>query len=1289
MSGRQQNQCEAKFRASVRFAVCFVLAVAYVVMDGRPSLGQEPSAKSFPAEDLEFFEKEVRPLLAKRCFECHGPNVSEPEGDLQMVSHAAFVVGGESGPAINLENVSESILVQAINYSGLYEMPPDSKLPESEIAILTKWVERGAPWSATELTATIGPKKFDLEKRRLDHWCWQPITKPAIPAVSDKSWPRHDLDAFILHELERNKLTPASEADSRTLVRRLYFDLSGLPPSPEDVEQFLTDKSPDAYERLVDRLLASPRFGEHWARRWMDLVRYAETCGHEFDYPLPHAYQYRDYLIRAFNADVPYDQFVREHVAGDLLPQPRLHPTDQYNESIIATGSWFLGEATHGPVDVRGDEAGRIDNQIDVFGKTFLGLTVACARCHDHMFDAIATRDYYGLVGFMQSSRRQLALLDPGRKIESAIPALIDRQEKLDQRLAEIRSSVAEQDVENSAKYLAVAIGFWDAQGPLAAPQSLKIQGEDFAAAKPSGGRIEAQELSPHDDVRWEGNKQLWWLDAKTGDRLTLELSIAAEGQYELIADFTSASDYGIVRLSIDDQVIAESLDLYSADLGKTGPQALANLALKSGHHRFDIEIIGSNKAAAPKFMFGLDFIELRARADELSKDQRDVVKILANEQKLDSELLDRWVRAFRDVKLADAIHPLNVVQRLMKEKAFSNSDSSRTVMAEVQRQRDEANRALNESPAFEDFDDPNIRGWFRTGWGFGRGVESAWSFDDSQTLGQVVGRAGTVSSGRLGTPLYGVLRSPTFSLDHKFIHYRLAGRETEVRLIIDGFTLDNYNSLLFNGVTLKVDSPDRFIWLAQGQDVSNYLGHRAHIEIIDHSGGSVVVDEIRFSDHATLADPPSDFADELLGAMQKSPETERIPGFSAHLINRIRESIVDDQPNADSEALLDWLIRWDLIDSDSFRTNAAELNRQSSDRQQWLRDNRIPAPIFAQALADGTGENEFVFIRGNHKTPGPEAPRRMIDAIPTRTNFELTPQTGSGRLQLADAVACAENPLTSRVIANRLWHHLFGQGLVPSVDNFGVLGERPTHPELLDHLATSMVEQSWSIKQAIRKLLTSSTYRMSSRIDAAAEQADPENRLLHRMAVRRLSSEAIRDSILQVSGQLDTAMYGPSVPIYLTPFMQGRGRPGESGPLDGNRRRSVYIEVRRNFLSPMMLAFDTPSPFNAVGRRTVSNVPSQSLMLLNHPLVLQQSELWAQRLLRSETSGDGRLNRLFTEAYARPMQAAEAKIALQFLASQRRQLEESGTSSEQSELMAWRDLCHVLINAKEFFYVN
>ena len=301
-------------------------------------------ARIFPNRMLSFFESKVRPILVARCFGCHGPESEPIEGGLSVGSRHAILSGGDSGAAVVPGDASKSLMIDAINYGDLYEMPPDSKMPDEEISILTDWVERGAPWPDSGEQPVVTAANFDVQKLKAEHWCWQVPKQQSPPNVRREDWARDEIDQFILAKLESAQLDPAEPADRRTLIRRLYFDLIGLPPTVEDVATFVSDTDNDAVAKVVDRLLADPRFGEHWARHWMDLVRYAETCGHEFEYPIPDAWRYRDYLIRAFNADVPYNDFVIEHIAGDLIKNPRRHPQEQFNESILGTGFWYLAK---------------------------------------------------------------------------------------------------------------------------------------------------------------------------------------------------------------------------------------------------------------------------------------------------------------------------------------------------------------------------------------------------------------------------------------------------------------------------------------------------------------------------------------------------------------------------------------------------------------------------------------------------------------------------------------------------------------------------------------------------------------------------------------------------------------------------------------------------------------------------------------------------------------------------------------------------------------------------------
>ena len=378
-----------------------------------------PPVVADEAAELEFFESKVRPILVERCQSCHA--ALKQKGGLRLDGKNSMLKGGDSGPALVPGKPDRSLLIEAISYNGDLKMPPKSRLSSAEVATLTQWVERGAPWPAESAQASK-KKAFDLVERA-KHWSFQPIANPPVPTPKDRSWPAGDVDAFLLTSLEAQGLKPNPDADRRTLIRRLSFDLIGLPPSPAEVKEFLEDKSIDAYTKQVDRLLASPHYGERWARHWLDLVRYAETAGHEFDYETPDAWRYRDYVIEAFNEDLPYNRFVIEQLAGDLLPKPRIH-SDGSNISVVGTGFYFLGEGTHSPVDLRDDQAIRIDNQVEVISKTFLGLTVNCARCHDHKFDPIRQADYYALSGFLKSSRFDHAMIDDPARFAQPVEAL-------------------------------------------------------------------------------------------------------------------------------------------------------------------------------------------------------------------------------------------------------------------------------------------------------------------------------------------------------------------------------------------------------------------------------------------------------------------------------------------------------------------------------------------------------------------------------------------------------------------------------------------------------------------------------------------------------------------------------------------------------------------------------------------------------------------------------------------------------------------------------------------------
>ena len=389
--------------------------------------------------------------------------------------------------------------------------------------------------------------------------------------------------------------------------------------------------------------------------------------------------------------------------------------------------------------------------------------------------------------------------------------------------------------------------------------------------------------------------------------------------------------------------------------------------------------------------------------------------------------------------------------------------------------------------------------------------------------------------------------------------------------------------------------------------------------------------------------------------------------------------------PTSQSVALVNWVLQHPDLFSEPQSPARQDLKAGIEDWQQQrntLKKSIRTASQTAMAIMDGSAENDHVLIRGSHQNTGPLVERRFLEALGGASPRR---KAGSGRLELAAAINAPENPLTHRVIVNRVWAHLFGRGIVPSVDNFGVLGERPSHPELLDFLALKFLEEGRSLKKMIKYLVLTQTYQQSSSTTQDVAEIDPDNVLLHKMPLKRLEGEAIRDALLQISGRLDETLYGPSIPVHLTKFMDGRGKPPVNGPLDGAGRRSIYIQVRRNFLSPMMLAYDTPSPFSTMGRRNVSNVPAQALIMMNDPFVLQQAELWGKRVLTEselQTTED-RIRWMYESALGRLPSPEELETAREFIEQQTK-----SNPSDSDQARIWSELGHVIFNLKEFIYL-
>lgn len=816
------------------------------------AIGDETSANS-----ESFFEKKIRPVLVKECYSCHSGKAGVTEGDFALDNRAGIRRGGSRGKAVVPGNLRKSVLVEAIRHSNAdLKMPPEKKLPDDVIQDFEKWIAAGAV-DPREGSVTLPKSEIDIEQGR-KHWAFQPLKKPEVPTVKGGEWPLTDIDRFVLSKLEINSLSPVKDSDKRALLRRLTFDLTGLPPTVEEVDAFVSDTSPKAYEKVVDRLLDSPRFGEKWARHWLDVARYAESTGSTVNFFYPHAWRYRDYVIDAFNKDKPYDQFVREQLAGDLL---RSDNPNERAERMIATGFLALGTKTLNERSGLKHELDVADEQIDVTTQAFLGITVACARCHDHKFDPIPQTDYYALAGIFRST----------------------------------------ETCYGTVRYI-------NAQRP-------------------------SQLLTLPDD-----------------------------------------SDVGVALSKLSDQ---------------------------------------------------------------------------------DRERID----------------------------------------AQMERVREQVRNTS----------DPIIR-------------------------------------------------------------FLTSGRISLLQAQLNSYESDGEPKLLAMGVRDK-QSRQRF-------------GYRR---------------------------------------------------------------------------------------SFAFGQGA---NRFTFNGTRTIADSRL-------------------FARGEHDSPeGESIPRGTLQVL-TKSPLQIS-QFSSGRLELANWIASDNNSLTARVMANRIWSQLFGRGLVPTPNDFGLAGQPPSHPELLDHLAVQFMNDGWSVKTLIRKCVISRTYRLSSITSEKAIEVDPENVLLWRTVPRRLSAESLRDAMLAVSGRLD-----------LDPPTGSEVAKQSEGPVErfgfssvtrkindpSNVYRSIYLPAIRDNLPESLALFDAADPSLITAERPQTTVPAQGLFILNNQFVLNASDA-AARLLLKESDPDQRIGLAFKSFFGRLPNANELETCNYFIDSYKNSTSQRnrfrGLTEEQER---WSAFCQALFASAEFQY--
>lgn len=1039
------------------------------------------------AEDdgAAYFEKNVRPLLAKQCLSCHSAASQPVMGGLRLDEREAAVKGGGRGAAIVPGNPAESLLLKVVRHdAGPLKMPPGPKMKDADVAVLAEWVKMGAPWGKAAVVSQGKAEKF---------WAFVPPQRPAAPEVKNKSWVKSPLDAFLLAALEAKGLNPAKPADKRTLIRRASYDLTGLPPSPEDVKAFLNDSSPDAFAKVVDRLLASPRYGERWGRHWLDVARYADSNGLDENLVYKNAFRYRDYVIAAFNKDKPFDRFLTEQLAGDLLPARDL---EEQKEHWTATGFLTLGAkmlAEDDPVKMQMDI---VDEQLDTTVRAFMGLTIGCARCHDHKFDPIPQADYYSMAGIFKSSKTMENFKVVARWHEYVLAPKEDREK-------------------------------------LAAHEA----------------RVEAK------------RKEIGAITKRENDQLA-ETATRRVGAYLLAA----------ARVKRDEEIrVAPVESAPGAIVREAGSFDAGNVP----------RMLEKRKTNVPAGSKGPYFAEYKVTVPAAGDYQLDI-----QEEEKGAGTADLWVNGVWMKRGADPVQ----------------------------------NRAAS----------PEAGGW---------------------TVVAIVPLRQGVN---------------TIRLEH-------ASR------------FPYFEKLLIARNTLAV-SPKTVVQIAAEFDVNpGYLEQ--------------MVDYLKRSDGA-VASPL--YAWEVYGAggdlaAWNSPVAKLFAGFEARsaeaLAKQYEELFVaakekgKDNTDPGLKALYELLTEKFgpfRAPRDARRYYAAAVRGELTGLDAELKALEESTPEYPRAMGVTEGEkidDLAIHLRGSHWTLGPKVPRQFLSAIAGK---EQTPIPGdrSGRLELAQWMARADHPLTARVMVNRMWRWHFGRGIVPSVDNFGRLGEKPVNQPLLDWLATEFVRQGWSMKQMHRTMMLSAAYQMSSAFDAKAAEVDPDNTLLWRMNRRRLEAESIRDGIMEVSGGLNTQHSGGSILKYKD--RQYVANTAKGGDVEYEKNiRAVYIPVVRSSMYDVFTAFDLPDPAVSNGDRDATVVAPQALFMMNGAVMLRHSRQMAEGLLaRADLDDAGRVREAYERAYARPAAAWEIDQALTYIAK----MEQAWKGSRAS---AWQSFCKSLLGANEFIYIN
>jgi hypothetical protein len=1039
---------------------CFTSAVAAAQTQAPPAKPLDPDHAAKMAKGLQVFKKHVRPLLEKRCVRCHGGE--QVKSDFDLSDRDELLRGGVAGPAVIPGNAKESLLLRLVNHDREPFMPKNGKKLQAEvIAHIAAWIDLGAPYDeplVARKRKTPGWTERLVSADARKHWSLQPLKRTLPPAVKNGGWCRTAIDRFVLARQEEAGIQPNREADRRHLIRRAYFDLLGLPPPPEEVKAFLADPAADAYEKLIDRLLQSPHYGERWGRYWLDLARFAESHGFEHDYDRPTAYHYRDFVIQALNADLPYDSFIKWQLAGDELA-----PDD--NLAQMATG--FLAAGVHSTQitknEVEKHRYDELDDQLATTGTAMLGLTIGCARCHDHKYDPIPQRDYYRLLStFTTTVRSEVELNFDKAGYQKARAAFDKEHAPLEAALQRFEAEVL--------------------PGRLAAWEKSEI-------------RSPKSEVAPWiilDSVK---------LTSKEGATFTRQpddsyLASGKNGKHDsyTVVAHTDLTGIRAVRL--------EALAHPSLAKGGPGRAANGNFALTD----FRLTVAPSPLTPLP--------------TGERSKGEAGGKAVA--------------------VRLKNARATFE--QKGLPVAAAIDGDEKSAWAVDPQFGKDHA--AVFETEGAVGFPGGSVLT-----------ITLHFKNNDMHSIGRlrlaVTSRPGPVELTAPGIPqqVMAVLKTPTERRD--------AGQKATL--------------LKWYGSTIDPE------------------GRRLHQQARDH-----------------LRQAPRPALQKVLVA------TEGLPAIRLH------------------------------TQGDDFFPQTFFLRRGDPNNKEG-----IATQGFLQVLMTAPDGDK-------HWQKPPPAGWR----------------TSNRRRALADWITDVDHgagKLLARVIVNRMWQHHLGRGIVATPSDFGTRGERPTHPKLLDWLATELIKEGWRLRPIHKLIMTSAVYRQGAQVDEARAKVDRDNKLCWRWSGRRLEAEVIRDSLLAVSGQLDARMFGP-------------------GTLDeGSRRRSIYFTVKRSKLVPMMQVFDAPEALSGVADRPTTTIAPQALLLMNNPNVRGHARALARRIAPAAgTSVEEAVKAGFLTALARPPTADELDDSVAFV---REQLTTYPAASRRE--LALADFCQVLMCLNEFIYVD